>query len=145
MGPTSLILPRLATTLMLRPNPHLLLLPPLLTDQSPLPSMLPPSDGNFTSEVSLICSAKPRMRMTSITVSSLSDMELKSPLERITGSSRTPGVKSGERKATSDSRETWTPRVQESAFFNWPQLNHSSEKFENFEMTKFDTSRKHSI
>jgi len=55
-----------------------------------------------------------------------------------TGSSRTPGVKNGEKKVTSDSLEIWIPRVQENAVFNSLQFNLSSEQVDKFDFMKFD-------
>merc|ERR1711939_69459 len=89
--------------------PFKLLLP---KDQSPLPLMLLDLPCNSTSVVSSSTSAEP----ASITVSSLSDTELKD--QPTTGSSRTPGVQDGEKKVSSESSEPKERRDQVSAVSN---------------------------
>jgi hypothetical protein len=115
-------LERLSPTLMSLQNPQLLLPPLLLKDQSQLllmPLVLP---SNFITVESLRDSVEPH----STTVFSLLDMELM--LVSTTGSSRTLGALDGERRDTSESRETWTrPPTLVSADFNSNHPTQASE------------------
>jgi len=93
-------LDKLSPTPMSLQNPQLLLPPLLLKDQSQSPLMPQVLPSNFITVESLRDSVEPH----STTVSSLLDMELM--LVSTTGFSRTLGALDGERRDTSESRET---------------------------------------